>query len=200
LTFKTFSIPTLFASAAFAGAASKTFKVVGERLEYRNLATVESETEFETFTGKTTKVSGSINFDAAKKNGNGTIIVDVASIDTGIPLRNDHMRSAGWLDAEKHPTIKFVATKVKAAGKDQYTVTGKLTVKGITKDVTTKVRLKYKPFGEDVKAAGFSADVVQLYTKFSIKLSDYGVVIPAPAKGKVSDKVELTVSAYAVAN
>jgi polyisoprenoid-binding protein YceI len=193
-------LPLILSSVALAGAATKTFKVVGERLEYRNLATVESETEFETFTGKTTKVSGSIDFDVAKKTGNGTIIVDVASIDTGIALRNDHMRSANWLDAEKYPTIKFVATKVKAAGQDQYTVSGKLTIKGVTKDVITKVRLKYKPFSEDVKTAGFSGDVVQLYTKFSIKLSDYGVVIPAPAKGKVSDKVELTVSAYAVAN
>ncbi len=186
-----------FASTSFA--ANKTFTVVGDRLEYRNLATVESNTEFETFTGRTTKVSGSLNFDPAKRTGNGKIVVDVASLDTAIPARNEHMRGAQWLDASKYPTITFVATKVKSQRNDAYQVTGSFTMKGITKTITANAKVKYRAASEATKAAGFDGDVVQVSTTFKIKLSDYGVVIPSQAAGKVSNEVAISLSAYAVA-
>ena len=190
---------SLLALSAFGFAAEKTFTVVGDRLEYRNLATVVSESEFEAFTGKTTKVSGSLTFDMAKKTGSGTIMVDVASIQTGIPTRDEHMRSAQWLDAEKFPSIKFETKSVKSAGGDKYRVTGNLTLHGVTKTITINATVKYRAASPAVKSAGFDGDVVQIATKFDIKLSDYGVTIPAPAQGKVSNEVTLGISAYATA-
>ena len=185
---------------SFASAQEKTFKVVDGRLAYRNLASVESETEFETFTGKTTAVTGSIKFDPKKKTGSGSVAVAVDGIDTGIPGRNDHLKGAQWLDAAKHPSIKFVTTSVRSLGGDKYQVKGKFTMKGVTKDITTTATLRYRAAGEATKAAGFDGDVAQILTRFNIKLSDYGVVIPAPAKGKVANDVSITLSAYAVAN
>ena len=189
----------MVALAAMSFAQVKTFRVVTEGLEYRNLATIENESDFEAFTGKTNKVTGTVSFDPAKKSGKGTISVDVASIDTGMPLRNDHMRSAGWLDAAKYPTIQFEALSAKNAGGDKYKVKGKLTLHGVTKDVTAVVTVRYKAAGAATKAAGFDGDVIQISTKLAIKLSDYGIAIPGIAVGKVSNEVTLGLSAYAVA-
>jgi len=196
------AIATVSAAAiapSLAMAQEKTFRIVDGQLAYRNLASVESETEFETFTGKTTNVSGSLRFDPRAKTGSGSISVDVASIDTGIPGRNDHMKGAQWLDAAKHPKISFVTTSVRSLGGDRYQVRGKFTMKGITKDVTTTATLRYRAAGDATKAAGFDGDVAQILARFNIKLSDYGVTIPAPAKGKVANTVAITLSAYAVA-
>lgn len=190
---------SLFALSAAAIAAPKTFTIVGEKLEYRNLATVESTTEFETFTGKSNKVSGSFTFDPAAKTGTGKVAIDLASLDTGIPTRNEHLRSAGWLDTERHPTAVFQTTRVQSSGGDNYRVTGQFSLHGVTKTITTKATLKYRPQSEATKKVGFSGDVAHLYTRFDVKLSDYGIKIPAVAEGKVNPTVTITVSAYATA-
>lgn len=190
----------LFSAAVFVTAAyaqTLNFKVVSEGLAYRNLATVESNTEFETFTGRTDKVGGSFTFSPTKRTGGGKIMVDLASLDTGIALRNEHMRSEGWLSTDKYPTATFETTKVKFVKGENYSATGKFTMKGKTKVLTVPVRVKYRKESEGTKAAGFKGDVVQIFAKFDIQLSDFGVVIPAQAKGKVSNKVTLAVSAYA---
>jgi polyisoprenoid-binding protein YceI len=139
-----------------AAGTPKQFQVVGERLSYRNVATVESESDFETFTGRTNAVSGTISFDPTTKTGSGTLVIDVSSIDTGIALRNDHMKSDKWMDAGKYPTITFKTEKVQKLSGDDYKVTGKLTLHGVTRNVTTKARVRYRASGEATKAVGFS--------------------------------------------
>lgn len=183
--------------AASTIAAPKNFTVVADKLEYRNLATVESATEFETFTGKTTKVSGSFTFDPTAKTGKGKIVVDLASIATGIPTRDEHMRSPMWLDTNKHANAVFQTTSVKNTGGDSYRVTGQFTLHGVTRTVTTTAKLKYRAESEETKKVGFSGDVTHLFTKFDVKLADYGVSIPDVAKGKVNPTVTITISAYA---
>lgn len=59
----------------------------------------------------------------------GTVIVD--SIDTGIEKRDTHLRSDDFFAAEKHPKMSFVMTKAEADS-----ITGKLTIRGVTKTVT----------------------------------------------------------------
>lgn len=196
-----------FAIVIFAGlgaslsmAQSKVFTIDNQKLAYRNVATVESVSEFETFTGKTNGVSGFIKFDPTTRKGGGKIMIDVASIDTGIPLRNEHMKSEGWLNAAKYPNITFEALSRTKKGKDMYSITGTLSLHGVTKTITVPVRLRYREAGAATKAAGFSGDVVQLNTRFPIMLSDYGIMIPDMAKGKVSNEVTLSLSTYAIAN
>ena len=178
-------------------AAPLEFKVVSDKLEYRNLVTVESATEFETFTGKTTKITGGFTFDPAKKTGSGKVTIDLASLDTGIPKRNEHMQSDMWLDTGKHPTAVFESTSVKATGADGYKVTGKFTLHGVTKTITTALKLRYRPESADTKRVGFAGDVAHVATKFDVKLADYGIKIPEFVKGKVSPTVTISVSAYA---
>ena len=196
MTLKSTFLALVALAAVTAGAAPVTFHI-GKGSPAAQIAQVESVTDFETFTGRTSAVSGTINFDAAKRTGSGSIVIDAGSIDTGIAARNEHMRSAGWLDTEKYKTITFTTTKVQFVKGSTYKVTGKLTLHGVTKTVTTNVDVKHMKASQTTQKAGFKGDVLQVKTSFKVKLSDYGIAIPAIAKGKVAETVTLSVTTYA---
>ena len=63
------------------------------------------------------------------------ISIDVASIETGSPDRDGHLKSGDFFDAETYPTITFTSTKVESDG-DDWNITGDLTIKDVTKPVT----------------------------------------------------------------
>lgn len=59
----------------------------------------------------------------------------VKSIDTEIEMRDNHLRSADFFDVEKFDKLSFKSTSIKPAGKNKYTLSGNLTMHGITKPV-----------------------------------------------------------------
>jgi len=61
------------------------------------------------------------------------------SISTDNEKRDGHLKTADFFDAEKYPTLSFKSTKVTAAGKNKYKVTGDLTMRGVTKSVVFDV-------------------------------------------------------------
>lgn len=190
-------VATLFTLAAFgaANAAPIDFKI-GSGNQTQQIAQVESATDLETFTGRTDKVTGNLKFDPTKRTGSGKIVIDAASINTGIDLRDEHMRSPNWLDTAKFKTITFEATTVKFVKGNTYSVTGKFTMHGVTKTIKTNVEVKHLKESATTKSAGFKGDVLQVKSKFTVNLSDFGIKIPAPAKGKVSNAVTISVTVY----
>ena len=64
--------------------------------------------------------------------------IEAASIDTGIGLRDTHLRSTDFFDVERFPTITFESMHVEAAGR-RATVTGRLTVRGVTREIAVPV-------------------------------------------------------------
>ena len=83
--------------------------------------------------------------------------LNAASVDTEIADRDAHLKSADFFDVENHPKITFVAHGLKDLGDDLYSITGNLTIKGISKPVTLEVEhggIMADPWG-NVKA-GFS--------------------------------------------
>jgi polyisoprenoid-binding protein YceI len=66
------------------------------------------------------------------------LAIEAASIDTGIGLRDTHLRSADFFDVERFPTITFESQHVEAAGR-RATVTGRLTVRGVTREIAVPV-------------------------------------------------------------
>jgi polyisoprenoid-binding protein YceI len=62
------------------------------------------------------------------------VSLGAASIDTGQDARDQHLRSADFLDTETHPTIDFVSTRIEPAG-DDYRIHGDLTIRGVTRPV-----------------------------------------------------------------
>ncbi len=65
--------------------------------------------------------------------------IEISSLSTGDAQRDGHLKSADFFDAEKYPTMTFKSTKVERKGEGEYSVTGDLTLHGITKPVTFAV-------------------------------------------------------------
>ena len=83
---------------------------------------------------------------------------DVASINTRNEDRDNHLKSADFFDADQFPAITFESTSITKSG-DSFDVTGNLTIKGITKEVTFETEFNGKgtnPWG--VAVYGFEAD------------------------------------------
>lgn len=114
------------------------------------------------------------------------VTIPVTAIDTFVPKLDEHLKSADFFDAGKFPTATFKSTSVAAAGTNKLTVTGDLTVKGITKPVTLDVTLNgagEHPMAKK-QAIGFSATG-------TLKRTDFGVGAYAP---NVSDDVQLRIT------
>jgi polyisoprenoid-binding protein YceI len=86
-------------------------------------------------------VHGSVDFDPdnpATLSMQATITA--ASIWTGEAQRDDHLRSADFLDVANHPSIKFHSTRAERNGATDYQLTGDLTIRGVTRAVTLDLR------------------------------------------------------------
>jgi polyisoprenoid-binding protein YceI len=83
------------------------------------------------------------NFDPDKlANSKAQISVDVASIDTGSVEGDTEVQRKPWFNAKEFPKVTFVSTGVKSLGGTRYEVTGKLSIKGKTRDVTAPFTAK----------------------------------------------------------
>ncbi|HEY1334588.1 MAG TPA: YceI family protein [Myxococcaceae bacterium] len=90
--------------------------------------------------GRFSDFEGTIQADPAKPEASSvTFTIKTASIDTGQPDRDKHLRSADFFDAEKFPEIAFKSSKFTPTGKDTYNVTGTLTMHGVSKEMTLPV-------------------------------------------------------------
>lgn len=89
--------------------------------------------------GRFTRFGGEVRLDDGRlATAAARLTAEVASLDTGIGLRDTHLRSADFLDAERHPRATFVTTGVRPAG-DRLVVSGELTIRGVTRPVTLPV-------------------------------------------------------------
>jgi polyisoprenoid-binding protein YceI len=81
------------------------------------------------------------------------------SIDTGMDMRDNHLRGDDFFNAEAFPTIKFVSTGVRPLGGSDYAVDGHLTIRDVTKPVTLKAEfggIAVDPYGQT--KAGFEVE------------------------------------------
>lgn len=88
--------------------------------------------------GRFDKKEGSVELDRAGKSGKVDIVIDTTSINTGFAAFNKHLQSADLFNAEKFPTMKFVADKFSFTGDKVTEVTGALTLLGKTNPLTLK--------------------------------------------------------------
>jgi polyisoprenoid-binding protein YceI len=103
-------------------------------------------------TGVFKTMKGTIKFDEADLAGSKfDLTFDVSSISTGNGMMNKKAQTAEWFDEAKYPQIKFVSSKIVKAGND-FTVTGKLTIKGVTKEKS--IPLKVTKSGTDLTFSG----------------------------------------------
>lgn len=67
------------------------------------------------------------------------VTIDAASVDTREPQRDEHLRSADFFDAANHPKITFRSRNVRRTGDNEYELTGDLTIRGVTREVTLRL-------------------------------------------------------------
>ncbi|MPY83529.1 MAG: polyisoprenoid-binding protein [Actinophytocola sp.] len=137
-----------------------------------------------------TKVRGAFNdfSGTAKINGddlsqsNANVTLKVASIDTRNADRDNHLRTNDFLQAEDYPEITFSSTSITQTGENDFDVTGDLTIKGTTRQVT--IPLEYQgaakdPFGND--RIGFEGSTVisrkDFGITFNVALETGGVLV-----------------------
>ena len=89
--------------------------------------------------------------------------VFVKSIDTGIEKRDEHLKLEEYFDANNYPHILFKSSKIILKSKNTYNVTGNLTIKNTTKEITIPIKIKSK------------TSALELSTYFEIDRRDYGV-------------------------
>ena len=89
-----------------------------------------------TVRGQFQDFAGTAHIDTANPAASSVALtIQTASIDTGVADRDGHLKSGDFFDAEANPEITFVSTKVERDG-DDWTITGDLTIKGVSKPVT----------------------------------------------------------------
>jgi polyisoprenoid-binding protein YceI len=98
-------------------------------------------------TGRFRTFSGTIHVEADPEQSWAEVTIDAASIDTADPQRDQHLRSADFLDAEQFSTIEFRSTGLRRKGGKAFDVTGDLTMHGITKSVA--VACEYQGIAAD---------------------------------------------------
>jgi len=176
----------------------------------RNTVTFKSMAPLEDIIGTSNEISGTLNFDAAKPEagGSGMLSVPVASLDTGIPLRDEHLANDQWLNAARYPNITFKIVDVKdvtpvkvsdEAKTFDVVAVGDFSLKGKTKRMSVPARITWLKETEATKKRQ-PGDLLAARATFDLTLADFGVTGPAGMDvigSKVGESVTIEFSVVA---
>ena len=142
---------------------------------------------FTHYDGRLTKVAGTLDL-SAKTPAQSTleVTVPVETVSTTSAKLDDELKSKDWLDAASFPTMTFKSKSVAVSGKGQATITGDLTLHGVTKPVTLVAHFVGSGVNPLSKKYTVGFDVTG-----DIKRSDFGVKTYVPL---ISDAVHLTIN------
>src|SRR4029079_16494825 len=125
--------------------------------------------------------SGHIDYAGSPENSRVNITIKLDSITTASPGLEKHLKTADFFDVAKFPEASFVSTSIKAGGENgaSHTVTGNLTLHGVTKAVTFPATISVTP------------DVASVDSTFSINRKDFGINYAGQADNLIRDNVVL---------
>lgn len=113
------------------------------------------------------------------------MIADVKSIDTGIKMRDNDLRSDNWFDVEKHPTLNFKSTSLEKMSGENYKLNGNITIHGITKPISFNVVYNGKAINPMTKKYSYGFTITG-----KLNRKDF-LVGSGPTSLAVGDEVEL---------
>jgi len=148
-----------------------------------------SDAPIEDFEGVTDKIDGYLYLEGndLTKNSEMYFEIDLNSLDTGIGLRNRHMRE-DYLETDKFPFTYFKGKIVEAneANGSQYSVkvAGKIFIHGVEQDLNTE--------GSMIKVG----DSYRIQTDFMVKLSDFNIEIPSLMFLKINEHMDVRLDFY----
>lgn len=147
--------------------------------------------------GRFSDFEGAIQFNPAQpETSSVAFTIKTASIDTAVTDRDNHLRSEDFFHVEKHPHITFVSKQIVNKGDSEFDVTGTLSIRGVSKDVTIPVTFlgdAKDPWGNS--RIGFEAEL-------TINRKDYGLLWNAALETGgflVGDDVKITLQIQAIA-
>jgi polyisoprenoid-binding protein YceI len=121
--------------AGAAGAEPLRFRIQPEASEI----TFRATSRLMNADGRFARFSGDVMVDPAVLAGaRVSLTIDSASLDTGIEMRDNHLRSSDFFDVERFPTVAFQSVRVEAAGR-RATVVGRLTLHGVTREIAVPI-------------------------------------------------------------
>ena len=145
--------------------------------------------------GRFTKIGGTIQIDEANPaNSKVDVQIDANSVDTNDEKRDGHLKTPEFFNTAEHPQITFKSTKVEAAGKDKFRVTGDLTLRGVKKSVTFDVEHGGNvkdPWGNN--RGGFSL-------KTQVNRKDFGITFNQTLEGggpALGDTIDISIDVEA---
>ncbi|HEY2646149.1 MAG TPA: YceI family protein [Candidatus Acidoferrales bacterium] len=90
--------------------------------------------------GEFTKLTGSATINPSDITKSSVeVTIDAASVNTREPQRDEHLRSADFFDVANHPTLSFRSRRIESLGDENLKMTGDLTIRGVTREVTFDV-------------------------------------------------------------
>lgn len=168
----------------------------------RNQATFTSDAPFEKIIGVSSGLEAMVilNKENIVDKPKGFVKVSIKNIKTGINLRDEHLRSESWLNAEQYPHSIFrlkeilnpSSTSLTDGKKINAILVGDFTLHGITHEVKVPASITYFKESDETKMK-MPGNLLAASVKFTIKLTDYGIKIPSMVIGKVSEEVEIDV-------
>ncbi|GIV19853.1 MAG: hypothetical protein KatS3mg023_1604 [Armatimonadota bacterium] len=117
-----------------------------------------------------------------------TIEVDANSVYTANEQRDNHLRSPDFFNTRQFPSITFRSTEVRRVNANTVQVKGNLTIRGVTRPITTNVTLTGKGKNQQGR------DIIGFETTFTIRRSEFGIRYGLPGLG---DDVRVTLSVEA---
>lgn len=181
-------IAAVLAASAFAGsalAAPVTYTIDPahslQSYQYRHMGLSYAGGRFD-------KTSGTITLDAAAKTGSVDVTIDVNSLNTGVAKLDEHLKSKDFLDVAQFPAITFKSGNFKFNGDALSSVSGDLTIHGVTRPVTLNITNFACIDHPMMKVPACAANA-----EATIKRSDFGVGAYVPMVGdelKLSLEVE----------
>lgn len=152
-----------------------------------NHVTFTSEAPLEEIVGKTNVVTGFVMLPDGSTQGNAEIHVDLASLDTGMSLRNKHMRD-NHLETDKFPEAVFKLTSLDIPGetladgqKTAVNVTGTLMMHGVSREINP------------ISWLTVNGDELLVESKFSVKLQDFNITRPEFLVMKLAEEQRIDV-------
>jgi len=153
-----------------------------------------SDAPVEKIKGTAETVKGKLTLDPQNSSSlRGTVVVAVSTMKTGNSTRDNHLRGADWLDAERYPVITFTVTSVSNTrvngGRMTANVTGKFSLHGVEKTLTIPIELNYIPESDKTRERA-PGDLVSITATFTISLKDFNI---SGSRGTIGSKVGETI-------
>lgn len=143
--------------------------------------------------GSFSKFSGAINYNGSPEKSSVTITIDAASIAADDPGLTKHLQSPDFFDVAKFPEAKFESTAITAGGDKgaSHTVTGNLTMHGVTKSISFPATITPVP------GSSASPEAITVDANFAINRKDFGINYAGASDNLIRDEVVLSLKVRA---